>query len=237
MNDSCNQCWIESPAVLDKAVSAWIEKQRVIQERRLDDLFVLQRWMATTSAVSKLQFPLTIELSEKPDFVLHMEGRSTGLEVTRFLAEQRARAAKIANQEKTWHTPTLFDFDSPSRDNTEIKGMLENSQWRQVQELVVLYAEQLCEIIRKKTEKVIKKGLQDFSSHWLVVEDQHFISEHDLQHIQGLANSWLAEYWKDQLSFDTIFFVSLTEPSQGIVFEKNPQQGNGEVREKAGEIE
>jgi len=227
MSDSCNQCWIESPVVLRENLSVWIEKLRANQERRLDDLFVLQRWLATKSATTNLHFPCEIELSEKPDFILHMKGGSIGLEVTRFLAEQRARATKIANQEKIGYSPTLFDFDSPKRNNTEIKGLVRNHNlgletWRCSQDIVNLYCEKLHNIIKEKTKKVIKEGAQHFPNNWLVIEDQHFISEHNLFLIKELIETQLENYWKKQLSFNLIFFVSLTEKCQGIVLSPPP---------------
>jgi len=219
-------CCIRAKDELQDCVRAWVEACRIAKPDRLDDVFVLQRWLSTAAATKSLSLPCSIDLSEKPDFVLSQRDGKVGIECTRFLAEQRARAARIANEKGVWHTPTVFDFDSPRRGNSEIAGMVGQEPpgltgWRSIPDMLTLYESKLGEILVEKTRKGIVQSTQPCSSYWLVVEDQHFLSPFDLYHLEQMAMTRLAAYWRTGPAFDAIFFVSLTDPQRTLVFQKD----------------
>jgi hypothetical protein len=225
MNNLIHTSITSSQDSLADDIAQWIEKLRHTHSSRLNDLFTLQRWLSIPAVTDRIKFPCSIHLSEKPDFVIKSEDVSIGIECTWFLAEQRARAARIANHKKTWHTPTLFDFDSPKRRNSEISDMVQAGRtgWRSASEMLVIYEEKLGKILSSKTCKAIIESTENHSIYWLVIEDHHFMSSFDLSNLDQVFRSRLAAYWTTRPCFDMIFLVSLTNPCTTHVFDRKSQ--------------
>lgn len=220
-----NSCQIQTRDLLRDTVALWVETCRLSEPKRLDDVFVLQRWLNTPTVADIMPFPCSIGLSEKPDFIISTGTGTIGVECTRFLAEQKARAARIANQKGVWHTPTIFDFDSPKRGNKEIAELVGQEPpgltgWRSIADMLALYEAKLEEILHEKTRKAIVESTQAYSSYWLVIEDQHFLSPFDLHHLDQMAKTRLAAYWTTNPCFDVVFFVSITDPDKTLVFQR-----------------
>lgn len=208
-------CKIKTRLEIRDVLETWIALCRTQQFDRLDDLFVLERWLTTADVPERLAYPCIITLNEKPDFIVNTQFEKIGVEVTRFLAEQSGRAAKVAHQEKCGYCLTQFDFDSPKRNNTQITNLIHTSartgQWRDVSYLLDMYVTQTVNIIHSKTKKAILESNDGLSKTWLVVEDRQFLSSHDFPIFSAMIHQRLENYWDSGRTFEMIFFVSLVE--------------------------
>jgi len=221
-------CYIHSKETLGPSMAKWIEEERASNPGRLDDFFVLDRWLNTPAGRDSLTYPCELRLHEKPDFILTTAHMVTGIEVTRFLAEQRARAAKIANDEHADHSPTDFDFDSPSRRNDEIRQIVRREPmglngWRSIHGRLDLYTKKIAEILTIKTRKAIVETTETCSSYWLVIEDQHFLTSFSLGHLRAMLTDYFTQYWRSEPSFDRVFFSSITDEGESLEFIKPPR--------------
>jgi len=231
---------ITSRRDLKNEVAAWVEREREHNAKRLNDVFVLQRALDNSLVASRLPLPCTVALRESPDFLLTCGQVTIGVEVTRFLAEQRARAARIANKKKTGHSPTPFNFDSPRRTNSEIADMVGEcpvglSHWRNIGETLSLYTQEFERIVLAKTEKSIVKSDLCPTHRWLVIEDQHFLSPFDLHHFKQMCAPFLVRHWSRFRYFDRIFFLSITDAERSIEHESPPNQASDATARKIDE--
>lgn len=210
-------CKIETRFEISDVLEAWIALCRAQHFDRLDDLFVLERWLKISGVPDGLAYPCIISLNEKPDFIFNTQSDKIGVEVTRLFSEQSGRAAKIAHQEKYGYCLTQFDFDSPKRNNTQIRNLIKTSArtgpLRDVSYLLDMYATQTVNIIYSKTKKAIFESDDGLFKTWLVVEDRQFLSSHDFPVFSAMIHQRLENYWDFGRMFDAIFFVSLVAKS------------------------
>jgi len=160
------------------------KQQSSATDNKLDDLYVLERWLSSCGQDIELPYPVSFALSEKPDVVLHSGDRTISIEVTKFLAKQRARATKIANHMGVGHSPSRFEFDSPNLTNKQIEGMVgdipfDPSSWRETRSPLRMYAEKILGIVTAKAKKVIQEATCKCSYNILVIEDHHHLANYD----------------------------------------------------------
>lgn len=222
MTESCK---VQSKEMLGPSIEEWICECRTHNKDRLGDIFVLANWLSTPVGQDSLIYPFEISLNLKPDFVVSYGHDVIGIEVTKFLAEQRARAAKIANAKCADHYPTEFDFDSPARRNDDIRGMVGRippglTGWRSIPEQLDLYKTKFENILTEKTRKAIVEATHSCSSFWLVVEDHHSLSLSDLRLLSERLKGHLEHYWHSEPSFDSIYFSSLRHKEATLEFNK-----------------
>lgn len=228
MTDSCK---VQSKEMLGPSIEKWICECRTDNIGRLGDIFVLANWFSTPVGQDSLIYPCEICLNIKPDFVISAGHDVIGIEVTKFLAEQRARAAKIADAENTYHTPTEFDFDSPARRNDDIQQMVGMNPpgltgWRSISDTLDLYTTKFEKILTEKTRKSIIEATHSCSSFWLVIEDQHYLSPSNLHHLNERLRGHLEHYWCTEPSFDIIYFSSNIHREASLVFRREPCDGS-----------
>lgn len=210
-------------------------------EKKVDELFILSRLFQFSPMESlDVTFPLTVELSEKPDFVLRCGGRVVGVEVTKFQAEQRARAESIINDRHessrkdssgpppmrplAIYSMTPFDFDSKKRKNTEIAGRMVPRQtgladWVSIEDRVEVHAKRLTEIIGTKSEKVKGHSLGAHAELWLLIEDRMNLSRFSLSHILPRVGRSIHENAKE-IPFSMIL-ISLIPERDVVGFARN----------------
>lgn len=222
---------INNPAELLAVIAEYEDEQQDAEDKtKLDDLFVLERWVKNCAPEIDLPYPGTLKLSEKPDFIF--SGKSTaGVEVTRFLAEQRQRAARLAEQQQRdaelagkpfgGHFPTSFNFDSPKRRNPAIECLLQQSpaglvDFREIGPLIDLYVEEILEITTQKTSKVIEHGSTPCDCHILVIEDHHHISNADRNTMSRRLVEPMAKILVGQYAFKEVWFTSLRESDKPL---------------------
>lgn len=196
-------------------LNEWAIQVATTEPRKTDELFLLARLFEKANGILPITFPLTIELSEKPDFVFTFGNLRIGVEVTQFLAEQLARAQHIASEQKSGMVITPFDFDSPKRNNDQIRERMKGNQvgladWVEIPKRIDTHAKEMAAVIESKTHKILSNKEDVFSENWLIVEDRMYMSYLELGTIMPRIHRLLAQKGNVE-SFDLILFVLLEE--------------------------
>lgn len=210
-----------------KEISRLEAQQRLVADKqKLDDLFVLKRWVENYQTDIQLPFPSEVYLTEKPDFIITGE-ISVGIEVTKFLSEQRQRATVLANKNAVGHSPTQFDFDSPPRKNPEIEQMVKRDHscstiWREVNSTMDLYADKITSILTAKAHKVIKNSNHSCDRFILVIEDHHMISNIGRRELSRLLEPKIKKHFEGNNSFHEIWLTSLIDSDASLLWIRTP---------------
>jgi len=208
---------LEIPAYVDAPtlLNEWALQIKDTQPQKTDELFLLARFFEKADGDLPLAWPLTVELSEKPDFVVAHGQTLVGIEVTQFRAEQLARAEHLASQNKSGMVSTPFDFDSPKRNNQEILKRMPGQQagladWTEIGSRVETHTKEMIKVIKKKTHKVVAPATTSCDEIWLLVEDRMYLS--NLQVTQMMPRIWKVLNEHDEgPSFDLILFSLMKE--------------------------
>ena len=67
----------------------------LFNRQKADELFILARAFEKKEKMLNVDYPFTLEPSERPDFIIRSGGRQIGLEITTLMAPQRAKAESI----------------------------------------------------------------------------------------------------------------------------------------------
>jgi hypothetical protein len=205
---------LKSLRVLEK------ELKRVNDLKKLDEVFTLQRWLNNCAPDIFLPYPGTIVLAEKSDFRFY--GTSiVGIEVTKFLAEQRRRAEVLANEMGVAHYPTLFDFDSPKRRNPDIDNLIVCppsglASWRETGPSLMMYSKRILQIIAQKTSKVITHANEPCDYNILVIEDWHQIPDWEKKDLVRMLKGPMTAVFQKTHSFKEVWFTSLSGSCKAI---------------------
>ncbi|MCC5848771.1 MAG: hypothetical protein JJU29_11830 [Verrucomicrobia bacterium] len=216
---------IDSCDAMHDALGAWLVLQRDSdrKETRFDDVAVLQRSLKAPQVKQHLTFPCEIQLRESPDFLLKSNNLKVGIEVTRFLSEQRARSLKIAKNENKDIWISNFDCDRPRRKNSDIRNIIRKPMHQQIKFSTIKgkidqYAEMFEKIVIKKTEKTIQNSDLEADEFWLFIEDHQKLCPLELEELKNVCGQLLSNYWKDHPTFHRIFFISLTDEAHSIEY-------------------
>lgn len=178
---------------------------------KANELYILSRLFDRSGGNLPIIFPAIVELREKPDFVFASEGRHIGVEVTKFMPEQLARAESIARKERCGMVLTPFDYDSPNRNNDEIRARLQGHQvglgdWVKISERADLHSDQMIKIILSKIKKVVVPNQQLFDEHWLIIEDGMNMSSLQVSHMMPIIQHGIRAH-TGAASFDLVLFL------------------------------
>jgi len=204
-----------------------VHERQSVDKTKLDDLFVLERWIERCAQDIQLPYPSIFQPAEKPDFVIAGQV-NVGIEVTKFLSEQRKRASILADTQGVGHCPTQFDFDSPKRRNPDIEDMIRKnppgfSGWREIRSKVNLYVSMISSTVDSKAEKVIKHGLHKCERFILVMEDHHMNSNLSRAELNRLLGPKMEQHFAECHSFDEVWFTSLISSDGPLRWRKNSQ--------------
>jgi len=202
---------ITSFDIAPQALNDWA--CQIADSQKSNEIFLLARLFEKSNDSLPFDFPITIELNESPDFILHQDNSCIGLEVTEFRAEQRARAEHLASNNGTGLSLTPFDYDSPKRTNDEISSRIQQdkpglSNWVSIDSRIDIHSAKITEIIEKKIHKVIDPSSNLFDEHWLVIDDRMFMGDLELNELLPRVQEHLNSQ-KETQSFNAIFFVFL----------------------------
>ena len=202
---------IASLDIASQALNEWA--RQTADSQKSNEIFLLARLFEKSNDNLPLDFPIILELSEAPDFILHQGKSCIGLEVTEFRAEQRARAEHLASKNGIGLSLTPFDCDSPKRTNDEIVSRIQQyenglSDWVSIGSRIDIHSAKITEIIEKKISKVIDQSSNIFDEYWLVIDDRMFIGDLELDELLPRVLHHLNKQ-KETPSFNAIFFVLL----------------------------
>ncbi len=168
-------------------------------------------------------FPCNLVPMESPDFRLQYPESSVGLEVTLFLAEQRARALAISSKKKSGLFLTPFNFNSRKRTNEDITKKIDEgpscglTDWVKTSSECDLYAQEMLNLITAKVKKVIIPKTEIFDEYWLVIDDRMILADLHVDQILPIIRTALSQVSGPM--FDRIFFIFM---DQVVWLTKNP---------------
>lgn len=157
------------------------------------------------------QFPLTIIHRDKPDFLLVFQDRCISVEVVRFLSSARAHATTTARRLGIGFIPTRYDFGSPTRTREQMEQSLVAlsvglTDWRPIFDRQ--YVEEILRLVQEKKQKVLIESTVDAAEHWLLIEDEHDMSDLQIDYVIRASLDGLQPHWASQPHFSRILLLS-----------------------------
>lgn len=167
-------------------------------------------------------FPLSIVHRDKPDFLLHFNEHSIGLEVTRFLATALAHATATASRLHTGFIPTRFNIATPQMSRKEMEcAVLEPSVG--LADCSPIFdphlVDQLVAIVEDKKQKILFGGDAMGDEHWLLIDDRHMMSTAQLDYVVMRFLQRLVGHWATTPHFTKILILS-----RSVLFDLNERE-------------
>jgi len=136
--------------------------------------WIMKRIVASLAASGFLRFPIIIELSDRPDIVIHSDGQDIGVELMELVPPAYAQAVAIANKEfpeaivdrsvfgwgTTWAGDDIRQHLKAEGHRLSGHGWVGDAVERE-------WAGAVCCAIDKKTERLNRTGFGHHSENWL----------------------------------------------------------------------
>ena len=169
--------------------------------------------LSTLNNNNRLAFPVDVSKSERPDFVITINGNpSFGVEVTEAIQEDFAQTMTLraAQLPGSVMDPSLFRWSDPGRSLEEKKDIASRTalsgpmQAGDDPEKEFEFAQAIKDITCKKTSKLNEDTFQKFDENWLGIYEYLCIPMLDEKKAMVFTQSALEPYWRKS-SFSNIF--------------------------------
>jgi hypothetical protein len=120
-----------------------------------------------------LPVPDSIEVSERPDFILRFSTTKTGLEVTASVRQEDARAMDMQKREFPDHFILRPDLSSQRRPKDQLRELATTDEPPAdcVEDVLQDWQCRVSARHKAKTEKLNEMGFQVFSENWLLIDE------------------------------------------------------------------
>ena len=180
--------------------------------------------LLATLPVDSFSFPLTLSHSDKPDFLLAMQGAEVGIEHTEAVPENIAHADFLREKEElgpdAYFTPHVMPGE-PRKTAEELRREIEademGSGWcgdspeRE-------WAAAMAYYIKEKMPKAMADGFTRYPANWLIVYDNWPLPAIDY----AKASTYLAPLLEDMGAFSMFDAVFVHDDSHMCEFRGNP---------------
>src|ERR1035441_101560 len=160
--------------------------------------------------------PSSIDVSERPDFIITVADKKIGVEVTLLAYAEHVRASVLQNSNSPflWVNTTHFRSGPPRRTNAELAQSIGYGAilqpWRPVEAVLLDWKRKTGAVLSSKRQKLNQPDYEVFDRNWLLFDDYPPLSMHDL--IQLRAEQHLsALFWEQSTyarDFDKVFVHS-----------------------------
>jgi hypothetical protein len=160
--------------------------------------------------------PELITESERPDFVIRVNGETIGVEVTTSAYEEYIRAMELhaAEYPERWINTTNFKNRSPRRTNDQLsKSMGYNAllqPWKSVKSARLDWTLKIEARLDSKRRKFNQPDFRVFEKNWLLIHDYPPLPTDD--HVRSQVEEHLSHLFRKQSAlardFDTVFIHS-----------------------------
>ncbi|MCY4364058.1 MAG: hypothetical protein OXE42_18070 [Gammaproteobacteria bacterium] len=165
--------------------------------------------LSTLNNNNRLAFPVKVSESERPDFVITINGNpSFGVEITEAIQEDLAQTMTLpeAQHPEAVIDRSLFRWDDPKKSlgekrNIASRTRLSGPPW-EGDDPEKECAQAIKDITFTKTEKLNEGDFQRFGENWLEIYDN--VSLAGLEKAEDYIQSALEPYWRES-SFSHIF--------------------------------
>ena len=186
-----------------------VDAKKLNERARLDML--LKRLLQSDGFM-----PSSIDVSERPDFIITIADKKIGVEVTLSAYEERVRASVLQNSKCPflWVNTTHFRSGPPRRTNAALAQSMGYGAilqpWRPVEAVLLDWKRKIGAVLSSKRQKFNQTDYQVFDRNWLLIHDYPPLGMHDLT--QLLAEQHLSALFGEQSTpardFDTVFVHS-----------------------------
>lgn len=157
-----------------------------------------------------LDFPLSLEHIDKPDFLLKTGGKLTGIEATESIPPDYAKCCALAERENpdAIIDMSLFKWGSPSKSTEELRDIMNSPRlmgdgW-DGDSAEVEWARYMNDVVSVKLEK-LNNGYSEFPEYWLSIYDNLPLPHvHATKATEFLLSNFSSQ-WKGERLFSKIF--------------------------------
>jgi hypothetical protein len=175
------------------------------------ETWTICRLLSTLADSECLDYPLSLEHRDRPDFLLSSGKTEIGIEVTEAVSEQYAAFSALAEREfpDTFLDPGHFRWGAKKITVEEMRALLRQSQltappWcgdRPERE----WASYIESVIESKLKKLVNPQFGRFNENWLAIYDNLSLPNVDLEKAINFLLPALVSRWSRIPSFTSIF--------------------------------
>lgn len=133
--------------------------------------------ISTLSTKGALSFPLSLEHTDKPDFILDMNGNRTGIEMTESILPDYAKCCAMAERERPEAVidMSLFKWGSSPKSTEQLRDIINSTEltgdgWSG-HSAEVEWAHHINDAITIKLHKLNNTGYLELQGYWLSIYD------------------------------------------------------------------
>jgi hypothetical protein len=167
-------------------------------------------FLSTAVSIDFLEFPISVQHSDRPDFVLKMGGKKIGIEHTEAISEDEAYYSALREK---GYGPEVYSLRrlQPGQKPTsrkeainEIESDLNGDVWEGDQPEYE-WANAMAHFVNVKTKKLAQEGFNKYSENWLLIYDNWPVPKVDRdKSIKYLRNILM----KKSSPFDFVFILN-----------------------------
>jgi hypothetical protein len=158
--------------------------------------------------------PISIENSERPDFILTVPNGQIGIEVTRATHQEQIRMQKLKRTQLSdcWVSVQPQPDGSPRRSDEELRNAMQplNSEWKDAETDFREWGEKVTASLASKRDRLNQSGFQIFDRNWLLLFNEPGLSRTDTDF--NCATEFLRGVFTmsstNQRDFDRVFVLS-----------------------------
>lgn len=200
-------------AAIDIAVPPYDEKRPTPLRER----YMAARLLSTLASTNLIKFPMRLEHGDKPDFGLHSPTEKIGIECVEATHEEWAQIQAIRDQDYP-EALVFLPMLRPGKNSFTLEQKLEIAQGKKAGPPWVgkmaekQWAEAMVDVIAKKTKKLRNGNYSDFTSNWLLIQDEWPVPLYQLEKKMAAASLCLnaAGPYLDEHCFSNIFIGDST---------------------------
>lgn len=172
--------------------------------------YCIVRLLATLAECGMINYPLTLEKSERPDFVLNMKGRTVGIEHTEVVSENVAHTDFLRDK---GHGPEFYftPRSIPGEKRKKAKKLLQELKENRFVEpwmgnsIEIEWADAMLFFTERKAESSKKYGYRNYENNWLLLDDNWRPSPD----IDDAVSIYSFKYFQNDCaaSFDRVFIL------------------------------
>lgn len=172
-----------------------VTEGRTTQHR---ERYLMARFLATSIDSKRLEYPLSVEHCDKPDFVLQFATKRLGIECVEAVPQEWYEIQSLREK----HFPEAFNFGQMFKPKEKVftheekleiaNGSLSGPPW--VGKMAVRqWAEAMEHFIQIKTEKLRSDYYSEFPHMWLLIQDEWRVPIYDEDEIRESTTLCLAK--------------------------------------------
>ena len=171
------------------------------------------RLLSTLATNDTLFFPLSLQHTDKPDFILKMNKNEYGIEITESIPKDYARCRAMAEREKPEAVIdiSLFKRGSPPKSTEELRRIINSSEltgdgWSG-NSAEIEWAHHIHDAISTKIEKLNNSGYKELPEYWLSIYDNLPLPKVNATKATETLISEISEKWKGYYWVFTRIFI------------------------------